>query len=79
MKEIDISEIEWEQTGDVLDKTSVYDWTEVVLGFDKDGRMYEAVAEVCCDDIIDIYDIEPFNKRVNLCQLKLKHVQNVVE
>ena len=51
-------DIEWELTGDVLDRIDVYDHSEVVIGYDKIGSEYEGVAEVSCGEIVDVEDIE---------------------
>ena len=41
-------DIEWELTGDVLDRIDIYDHSEVVVGYDKIGNEFEGVAEVSC-------------------------------
>ncbi len=51
-------DIEWELTGDVLDRIDIYDHSEVVVGYDKIGNEFEGVAEVSCGEIIDVDDIE---------------------
>ena len=52
-----ITGIKWNPTGEILDRVSIYDWEEVVIGHDKDGNIWKASATVSCGIIQEI--IEP--------------------
>ena len=51
-------EIEFESTGEVIDIIDCYDSEEVAEGYDNEGNKYLASAKVCCDEIIEVYEIE---------------------
>jgi len=50
--------ITWSGTGEVIDRISVYDWEEIVEGYDDFGNEYAASASVSCGIIQDIYEPE---------------------
>ena len=50
--------IEWERTGEVLEVISIYDRTEVVLGYDDEGNNYIGNGVVSCDSLLDVIEIE---------------------
>jgi len=48
--------ITWSGTGEVLDRISVYDHEEVVVGWDEDDNQWEASASVSCGEIQEIFE-----------------------
>ena len=50
-----IDGITWRATGEVIDRTSIYDWEEVVEGEDELGNQYEASATISIGEIIEIH------------------------
>ena len=51
-------EIEFESTGEVIDIIDCYDSEEVAEGYDQEGNKYLGTAKVCCDEIVEVYEIQ---------------------
>ena len=50
--------IEWELTGDILDRIDIYDHVETVTGVDEKGREWEGSGLVSCGDLVEVDDAE---------------------
>jgi len=53
-----VNGITWTGTGEVIDRTSIYDWEEVVEGEDLFGNMWAASASVSIGEIVEIHEPE---------------------
>jgi hypothetical protein len=50
--------IDWELTGDILDRIDIYDHVETVTGVDEKGREWEGSGLVSCGDLVEVDDAE---------------------